>query len=296
MKHCPRCNSSYTDDNLQFCLQDGNPLVSYQNQEPETVVRQNSPANQMRIDIAQPQTQTQPQFSQPNYSQTQPPKKSNMLLIVLATIFGVVVLLGLGGIAGFLYFNQSKTPEISQNTKTNSTNSNTNSNANSNANVNANTNVNANVNVATPTPKPTLKPAEIATTKKDVENQIYGWKSASENHSLDANMNNYADTVDYYKGGKVSASKIRADKQKAYNSFDSINIEISNLKVTPDPNGEKVTATFDKDWDFSGAEKFSRGSVQQQLVFTKINGKWKITSEKELKVYYSDNGKNEDDY
>jgi hypothetical protein len=293
MKICPQCNSSYTDDNLQFCLQDGTPLATYQNQEPETVIRQITPVNQMRIDIQQeiPQVQ-QPQFSQQTY-QTPEPKKSNFLLIALGLIFGLFAILGIAGFVGYMFYMNTGTTEIAKNTNSNSSNSII--NTNSNANSNSNSNVNSIVNTATPTPKPTLKPAEVATVKKDIENQIFGWKSASENRNLDVNMNNYAETVDYYKGGKVAAGKIRADKQKAYNDYDSISITISNLKITPDVAGEKVTATFDKDWEFSGAEKFNRGGVQQQLIFTKINGKWKITSEKELKVYFVDKGKNEED-
>ncbi|MCU0239113.1 MAG: hypothetical protein MUC29_06700 [Pyrinomonadaceae bacterium] len=295
MKICPNCNSTYTDNNLSFCLQDGTPLVSYQNQEPETVIRQVPPVNQMRINIEQEQqsqTQQPPFLNQPTYSTENEPKKSNFLLIALGLVFGFFVLLGIGGIAGYMFYQTSGTPEIAKNTNTN-VNANANSNINTNTNVNAN--ANSNVNASTPTPKPTIKPAEIATVKKDIENQIFGWKSASENRNLDVNMNNYADSVDYYKGGKVASSKIRADKQKAYNDYDSISINISNIKITPDASGEKATATFDKDWEFSGAEKFNRGGVQQQLVFTKINGKWKITSEKELKIYFVDKGKNEED-
>ncbi len=289
MKYCPKCSSNYTDDNLQFCLQDGTQLAVYPTQEPETVIRQQVPPvnNQMRIDIQQPQTQ--PQFTQPQTYATPEPKKSNLLWIILGAILGLFVALGALGIVGFMVYQNGGTSEVAQNTNANSTNANVTINANTSSN-------NANVTVATPapTPKPTLKPAEIATVKKDIENQIYGWKSASENHSLEANMNNYADSVDYYTK-KVASSKIKADKQKAYNDYDSISIQISELKITPDATGEKVTAVFNKDWEFSGAEKFNRGGVQQQLVFTKINGKWKITSEKELKVYFSDKGKNEEE-
>jgi hypothetical protein len=63
-------------------------------------------------------------------------------------------------------------------------------------------------------------------------------------------------------------------------------MNISNLSVTPDATGERATAVFDKEWVFDGAEKSSSGKVKSELQMRKINGEWKITSERDLKVYY----------
>jgi hypothetical protein len=57
--------------------------------------------------------------------------------------------------------------------------------------------------------------------------------------------------------------------------------------------------TFDKEWEFSGIDKddkdvFNAGKVNQQIILSKINGKWKIVSEKDLKVYYVDKGTGDD--
>ena len=38
MKQCPACKTTYTDDSLAFCLEDGRPLVDIEEEEP-TVVR-----------------------------------------------------------------------------------------------------------------------------------------------------------------------------------------------------------------------------------------------------------------
>ncbi len=119
-----------------------------------------------------------------------------------------------------------------------------------------------------------------------MKNVIDEWESASENLDLDGNLSQYADTVDYYKGGRVSIGKVRADKQRAFEQYDSINFKITNIKVTPDASGEKATAVFDKEWTFEGADKYSAGKVQQQMTLNKISGKWLITGEKDLKTYY----------
>jgi hypothetical protein len=293
MKFCPTCRTNYSDNNLQFCLQDGTQLVA---DEPETVMR-----NPMRIDVNQPQSQAGFQPPQTGFQvQPQPePTKSNTGLIILGTAFVTFLLLGVLGIGAWFLFSKQAT-EIVQNTNTNTNANSISASANSNANTNANAAniaVNGNVNAATPTPAPkvTLKPAEVSAIKKEVEGAITSWKEAAEGFDLDGNVNSYADTVDYYKGGKIPRSKVKSNKAPAYSTYDTINVTITNMKVTPDSSGEKVTAVFDKEWDFANDAKVNRGQVQQQLTFIKSNGKWKISSEKDLKVYWVDKGANNDE-
>lgn len=300
MKYCPTCQNQYTDETLSFCLQDGAPLVSVaQNappvdnswQEPATVISQNRQLNNpVRIDIQQPQQS----YSAPqSYTQPSPPieKKSRTGLIIALLGVGFVLVLGIAGAIGAMfYYNNGKT-QVAENRAANQ-----NSTPFGGTNSNVSTNSNANVSVAnatpsaTPTPKPTIKPAEVKEIKDNVANELDDWKSASEAKNLSENMSHYADTVDYYKGGKVPASKIRGDKQKAYDKYENIEITLENIKVTPDPSGEKATVVFDKTWDFNNDNTgdYNVGSVQQQVILAKQNGKWKIVAEKDLKVYYVD--------
>lgn len=299
MKICPQCQNTYTDDSLQFCLQDGTRLNSVSStsdapteswSESETLVRGNQ--NQVRINLQESQT-TQPQNYATNPQtdfQVPPPPKSKTWLFVLLGLFFFLVIGGLGAAGVWFYLKSGQTTVVQNNTKTNSNSNSANTNLSNNSNSNTTP-----TPTATPTPKPTLKPAEIETAKKEAESVIYAWKSAAEDHNLDTNLSNYADTVDYYKGGKINKSKLKASKEPAYKKYDSINIDISAMKVSVDSTGEKATVTFDKEWDFSGTDKdgndvFNSGKVQQQLVLNKIDGKWKIVSEKDLKVYYVDKG------
>jgi hypothetical protein len=281
MKICPQCQNTYTDDSLQFCLQDGtrlnavqpssfnNPTESWN--EPETVVRQ-QPA-QVRIDVPPAAPVTTPQFS------NEPPTKSSKAPLVILGLLLLALLGGIGAAAVWFVLNQQKNP-VAQTSQTPNP-------APANANANATETATP---TPTPTPKPTLKPAEIEAAKKEAESVIYGWKTAAEDHNLDANLSNYADAVDYYKGGKINRSKLRASKEPAYKKYDTIEINISEMNVTVDPTGEKATAVFDKEWNFEGVDKdgndvFNSGKVQQQLILGKVNGKWKIIAEKDLKVY-----------
>lgn len=292
MKQCPNCQTTYADDALQFCLQDGTPLAAVPDQnlsdsydtESETLV---VPKRVVPIRFEPPSSYQNNQANwQPNAPvviEQRETKKSNTAMIVVLSVLGTMLLLGVGGLGAWLYFNNKKTSvAVSVN----------NAPVNRPANANLTTNQNANLAAApsptaTPTAQPTLQPEEAKKISNAVKEVVNDWKDSTENLDLDTHIGQYADTVDYYKAGRVNISRIRADRQKAFDAYHSISINIDNLKVTPDATGEKATAILDKEWNFEGDGKYSAGKVQQQLTFDKIDGRWLITGEKDLKIYYT---------
>ena len=199
----------------------------------------------------------------------------------------MILVFGAIGIGAWLYFSKGK-PEIAQNTDVNSS---TPENARTNANINSSAFPSPNVSktpfeegTPTPIPTPNVNPEEV---KREVSNTINSWKSLAESRNLSAYMNNYADTIDYYNKKGASVSTVRADKQRAFTIYDTLEINLSNMRVTPDASGETATAVFDKQWYFEGDANSSEGKVQTQLRLRKIGGAWKITGEKDLKVYYT---------
>lgn len=302
MKVCPQCRTEYTDDALKYCLQDGTPLFDapVQITSPDFTTESETVISPKRVEPIRFDPPSSYQSSQANWETNQPvvverePKKSNTPMIVALTILGTILVLGLGGAGAWLYFNNKKTIAVVNNNNSAAPNRPVNTNAANNQNSNANSNANANLATPTPTPsptptaKPTINPQQAKTISNDVENVIDNWKNASENLDITGHLSNYADTVDYYRGGRVGIAKVRADKEKAFNIYDSIEFNIDNLRVIPDPTGEKATAVFDKEWKFEGADSYSAGKVQQQLTLVKINGKWLISGEKDLKLYYKE--------
>lgn len=277
MKICPNCQTRYTDDSLQFCLQDGTALVNDDgqssmptvafNDEQQTVVRnRTSDANRF-------ETQNFPQQPTANYENA--PRKSNTALIVLTTILATLLIAAIG-VVGWLFLRNKNEIASNQNSQ--------------------NSVVNSAKPTATPTAKPTAKPTASATAtpsfdaeelKADVAKSINAWRAASESIDLDEYMTHYAEAVDYYNKKQTSVSTVRADKEKAFSNYDSMQVYLTNMNVTPDATGENATAVFDKEWRFENAEKVSQGQVQTELKLKKINGDWKIASEKDLKVYYT---------
>jgi hypothetical protein len=108
MKVCPRCQKTYTDDNLNFCLDDGVVLQQTgANEAPPTVfMNQPAPTNPQPMVQAPPTMQSQqPAWNtspQPQFGG--PPKKSSKTWLWVVLILGLVVLVCGGGLVGFFAY------------------------------------------------------------------------------------------------------------------------------------------------------------------------------------------------
>ena len=296
MKICPNCQTRYTDDTLQFCLQDGTPLiVADENQssaptvvfdgETETVVKNRPPADNIQFDLQTPRDTKTWEKPSETAKYEAAPRKSNTALIVTTTILATILLLGVGGIGAWLYFSKNRT-EVAQNANIKSSfpdNSAANKTNSSSAFPPPNSSEKpTGEKTATPTPAPVFDPKEV---KKEVSDTVYSWKDQAESRDLSAYMSNYGSSIDYYNKKGVSIATVRADKQKAFSTYDTIEFDISNFDLRS-TNGVDATAVFDKEWYFENNEKSSEGKVQTQLQLKKIGKAWKIVGEKDLKVYY----------
>lgn len=279
MKICPKCHSSYTDETLNFCLTDGVPLVveevfqdrlSSQNtwQEAETL-------HDSRFIAAVGQHTTAPNNSAPTFTSTssqtnsfstEAPKKSSRA--VLFSVVGIV--LALGVVFG-IFWRSAGTDNAANNSQK-----------------------------AVPTATVIVKRSSVSLTveqQNQVKNEIAAvledWRSSIEKREIERHIANYMQTLeDYYKESGIDKNHVRADRQRAFDRYDSINLQLDNLEILPE-SMESATAVFDKSWTFKNAQKTSTGSVQQEMHLIKMNGRWLIIGEKDLKVYYINNRENQ---
>jgi eukaryotic-like serine/threonine-protein kinase len=129
-------------------------------------------------------------------------------------------------------------------------------------------------------------PADAATVKKEVASALEGWADSLRERDINAHMGFYADTLEtFYNKQNVSASQVRSDRARAFSHYDSMDVNISDVEITPDPSGTRAVAAFDKSWDFESDSRHATGSVRQQLTLTNLGGHWLITGERDLKVY-----------
>lgn len=322
MKNCPKCQASFEDDALNFCLECGTALNTGRaqnypnlNDETPTVIRSANvqPTQVIPIPVETFENQgttNQNQFgaqnygnqtsgsnyqTPPNYQTNQippavePASRRSILPVVLLTFFGTTILLGAVATGAYFYLNPPKKVAVVEN-------------KNVEKPVVANNASPTPTATPKPSPTPTATPAPtlpLETVEKiteEAKDTLNAWESASENHDLEKHIGFYGDTLEYYyKSKNVPVSKVREDRAKAYQTFnDNIEVDLSNFKVTPDASGNKAIVVFDKEWNFEGT-KYSSGKVQQQITLTRIQGEWKITGEKDLKIYYADKGNYEAD-
>ncbi len=272
MKLCPQCQTKYTDDTLQFCLQDGTQLANETgevsametvafgetttagNSEAETVIS-SKPREKFHFDLAEnsrPNYETNKFTESADFQDTS--AKPRTFLIVLVTAFTVLFIVGIVGAGAWFYFN------------------------NTSQGISTETNSNSKPDLKTTTKNDALK--------KDVMQRITAWKSMAEARNLNAYMGFYADKVNYYKKRALSRRLVKRDKRKAFTKYSTIEITLTNMRIKPLENNEKAVAAFDKEWIFTNAKKRLTGQVRSQLVLKKVKNEWLIESEKDIKVYY----------
>ncbi len=299
MRYCPTCRTQYTDDTLRFCLQDGATLVEQLASDTPTVAFTESEtvARSAGAKTQDSQVTSWRGEEVTRVAASQPPKRTGLALPIIAGAAVLLFLFFAATIGIWLYVTRGRvvsTDEI----------------AAGNKNANVSNFGNSSSYGATPYPSPSVGPTIIITPTPFVNNGstlqptptappfppdrpqqpvpqfINGWKSMAEARNLDAYMGNYADTVDYYRKSGASRGFVRADKARAFGMYNSMRVNISNLSFDVSADGRTATAVFDKEWDFRGGRN-SSGKVQSQLKLRNENGRWLITGERDLRVYYT---------
>jgi hypothetical protein len=273
MKVCPKCHSKYSDETLNFCLTDGAPLsvgegvsggFSASNSWQDAETLQDS-----RFFAAESAHRTSPNSSAPtmpmiNAKTETLPRPQNSSNSKLFTAVGALVFVALLG-GGYWYYSGN------------------NSNANAfTANASENT-------VQTSRAIVPLNDEQSAKVKKEVADFIESWRKTNEDREIDRHIDHYANTLEnFYKESGISKNHVRADRQRAYEIYDSLSLQVDNLKITPESETSAV-AVFDKSWTFKNEKKTSTGSVEQEIRAAKQNGKWLIVGEKDVMVHFINN-------
>lgn len=271
MKVCPKCNSSYSDETLNFCLTDGVPLVAQEILD-EYLSKQNSKSWHTADTLVDPRfsaagrptsvNPSAPTFELGNTTARNllPERSNKPLYTALGAI--LVLLLG-GGVWWFAKTTPANKPGFSENLPAQ--------------------------------PKHAivqLSPEQDAQVKKELTDFMLSWAKTNSDKNSDAHLAHYATTLEIYYGesGK-DRNHVLADRLRAYQKYDSIQMQVDNLKITPE-SFESATVVFDKSWTMRNDKKTSTGSVQQEVHVSKTAGRWLIDSEKDLKVYFLNNREN----
>ncbi|HEU0053037.1 MAG TPA: hypothetical protein VFQ39_07660, partial [Longimicrobium sp.] len=103
---------------------------------------------------------------------------------------------------------------------------------------------------------------------------------------LDRHVAHYADRVDYYDARNATRAFVREDRGRDLRRYDRRGMTVMRQAVTfPEP--ELARALVDKEWTFEGSGERWTGSMRQELLLRKEDGRWLIVSEQPSEVYYS---------
>ena len=300
MRICPACKTQYSDDTLQYCLQDGTPLSGGRESDTPTIALGETETavalgrqNRVNVPINETEVATWQQSQVTRVAAPVPQSRSfKMLFIVGLGVIALFAVVGLVGVGALTYWRNSQVSVASNNanvTNVSAPNSNPNYGSYPTPQTSPFSTPTAMRPAGTPFPTSTADTSPPAgndeQTRGEVSQRVYGWKSALESRDFNDYMSNYASTVDYYNRRGVSSATIRADKARAFTLYNSMRVNVSNMSVSIDPSGDTAMAVFDKEWSFSGGSR-SEGKTRSQLEFRRIDGRWLITAERDLKLYY----------
>ncbi len=275
MKICPKCQSSYSDETLNFCLADGVPLV-VEEALPEALSSREWHDAETLIDKRELKSDSphrtatggsSPTFvhSPAHTTSFQAQKTSNNYPVI-----GAVLLLALVAGGGVWWFSRASNQSVPAITVENK--------------------------AATPKRVTVqLSSEQENLVKREVADFLNSWRETNEKKDIDAHIAHYVDNLQIYYGESgIDKNHVRADRLRAYQRYDTISVQLDKLKITAESD-DAATAVFDKTWTMKNAKKTSTGSVEQEIHASKIKGKWLIDSEKDVKVYYINNRENQTD-
>lgn len=320
MKRCPTCQRLYTDDTLNFCLEDGatlehstastldQTLALNPNDPPPTEILPHTPiaptlhAHKPPTTVRQEARSTRNEF-QDLAAPATTTQQRNTTSVVALTAIATILLLALGGLGAWLLLRDNSSSSGNLNVTNTGTDSGRVANTNTfppNNNLpgvtGGNMNTQPNVTptpVISPTPTPQTTPQQTpptndtSTARKEVSTALNGWRQTMVNPDVDAHMSYYASTLHtYYNARDVDVSRVRSNVARAFSTYSTFDVQITNLQIEVDSSGQSAVATFDKTFEFRNGEKRYAGSGLNRFWLEKIGGRWLITGEKDLKTYY----------
>jgi len=123
-----------------------------------------------------------------------------------------------------------------------------------------------------------------ADSSADLRNALDEWLAATNARDLDKLISFYAPVLNtFYTKHDVPLTAVRAEKGRLISQIDSIDVRAASPEIHLAPDGLSATMRFRKSWTYTGAQNQS-GEVMQELIWKKIDSRWKITSERDMEV------------
>ncbi|MBD0326107.1 MAG: nuclear transport factor 2 family protein [Pyrinomonadaceae bacterium] len=111
------------------------------------------------------------------------------------------------------------------------------------------------------------------------------WVAATNARDLSRQLSFYRPTMNaFYRRRNASVEEVRADRARVFERADSIRVQADSPSIQVSPDGQTATMRFRKRYSIAGGGEDRSGEVVQELRWQRIDGKWRITSERDLRV------------
>jgi hypothetical protein len=132
---------------------------------------------------------------------------------------------------------------------------------------------------------PLLDPVTKAVDEQLLRQAFHTWLKATNERDIDRQMSFYNAKMDaYYRTRGLSRNDVHSEKNRVFGRADKISIEADEPTVKISPDGRQATMRFRKRYTIEGESINRNGVVLQELRWQRVNGKWRIVSERDLKV------------
>ncbi len=130
--------------------------------------------------------------------------------------------------------------------------------------------------------------AERSATGEDhtkLNSSLDQWITATNARDVERQMSYYAPKVNaYYQTRNASPETVRAEKRRVFEDANAVDIRAGKPEITVSRDGRTATMRFRKKYAIKQGQKNRSGEVIQELQWEKSGGKWKIVSERDVKV------------
>ncbi len=134
-------------------------------------------------------------------------------------------------------------------------------------------------------PTPSHERVDHIAENQELRQAFTNWFAAHKAGDIDGQMGFYNSTVNaFYRSRGASRADVRAEKTRVFERADTIHIEASEPEVKISPDGQHATILYRKRYRIEGQEGNRNGEVLQELRWQRVNSKWRIVSERDLKV------------
>jgi hypothetical protein len=245
MKQCPLCKQVYDDPDLNFCLSDGTPLL--ENAAEQATVVRSAP------DIA---------------GLTLASRKGVHPVFAYLTVGFFALLIGGGGAVWWMSKEKNTVPEETSVGRIENSPS-------GGGKENKLPNINRSTSTETG-PDMTLIKGEIGSA-------LDGWVGTLRDHALEDHLRYYDTRLDVHYGKtNVNDAYLRKFNQDLFAKYTEFGLNISDVKISFDPASGQATTIFNSVYGFRGNKPRS-GVAKSEFRWRKVDGVWKITSERDLK-------------